>query len=684
MHAAFDNTEAWSPMYQRNNKRTGLKNIRCFPYCSESHIEKGFCGRPIILRVARSYRDPTPPVFAWGEFRRVDDPRDFDVDTVIDASMMKSRTKDPKGSKADTLLAPYFEGIVEGGDKYRSSQLVKFVFNQRKKGWNYAWQASKHTAKARHAFFAYLFVKEANDSFRCVGIYVSPTFILYCRKRKSEAHIRNGIMVPGGNGLDDDDDDDDDYNEYVVSMDAPTRKASKPAARSTTKRQASSEESHRKMLQLEPIVSPAKLQPMTALTSTSTPGNGNITPFTAMFLSSIIDDPFATGRSNVSATPSSFSGDDSDTLDFDAANQIDPTTTWRIATVLDRLHSALQADGTAEVLGLPQHALDWFINDLDLFSEELGNGMADQQNFAGLPATITPSTSQSFEPLDWSAASKTDIISELNNYLLEESSLSASIRQVIAQDQEGRFRDSSSARLRAFINIFQSELSTFLAKRGYTERDLDDALQGQTNNSSNRQDASNALSVLNDHVSKVVETQRRLSSAMNKVSWSRAVGVRPEVDISGHWRIDDSLLQAFDECRYRRGMPFMMRRLLSYMEGKIAITHTSERIVIWLETKLFASPEVSYETDNVERPWDVAPPIPWPRKLCETYRAWITDTTVQYCHTYNNEVRSLRVVKKNASGDRLEVDVFYQEFKQGEWITTFQRKGYAVRMAAVD
>ncbi len=43
-------------MYQRNNKRTGLKNVRCFPHCSEPHIEKGFCGRPVVLRVARSHR----------------------------------------------------------------------------------------------------------------------------------------------------------------------------------------------------------------------------------------------------------------------------------------------------------------------------------------------------------------------------------------------------------------------------------------------------------------------------------------------------------------------------------------------------------------------------------------------------------------------------------------------------
>ena len=37
--------------YQRNNKRGGLKNLRCFPECGVQHKERGFCGRAVLIRI---------------------------------------------------------------------------------------------------------------------------------------------------------------------------------------------------------------------------------------------------------------------------------------------------------------------------------------------------------------------------------------------------------------------------------------------------------------------------------------------------------------------------------------------------------------------------------------------------------------------------------------------------------
>jgi hypothetical protein len=37
--------------YSRNNKSSGVKNIRCFPECTTSvHTIQGFCGQPLIVR----------------------------------------------------------------------------------------------------------------------------------------------------------------------------------------------------------------------------------------------------------------------------------------------------------------------------------------------------------------------------------------------------------------------------------------------------------------------------------------------------------------------------------------------------------------------------------------------------------------------------------------------------------
>ena len=403
-------------------------------------------------------------------------------------------------------------------------------------------------------------------------------------------------------------------------------------------------------------------------------------------------------RTTATGTPSSWSADDSEEIDFEAANQLDQVVVSRVAAVLNRLHMILTADGTAESLGLPQFALDWFINDLEEFADLDDGGVGtfsfstttqpqQQSAFTPRPEPGFAVTPRDLEPLDWNTAviSNRDMLTELAEYLMEESSLTASIRQILARVEEGRLP--KDARLKAFIQVFQNEMSNFLARRGYTERELDEALQKAQGGETKPEETSKTLESLDEHVRQVVETQQRLDSARKNPprSWMRAIGVRPEVDLTGQWRLDDSLLKAFDEVRAKRGIPYMMRKLLGYMETKIVITHTSERVVIGLKSKLLASTEVAYELDGVERIWDVAPPIPWPSKLCETYRAWIDNDTLRYCHTYNGVTRTDRFVRKNASGDRLEMDVYYQEKDQnGIWQTVIFKRGYALRITTLD
>ena len=713
-------------MYQRNNKRTGLKNVRCFPYCSEQHVEKGFCGRPVILRVARSHRDNTPPIFAWGEFRRVDDPRDVDVGTTLNGNEIRSKTKDPKGAKADTLTAPYFEGIVDGGEKSRTSQLVKFIFNQRKKGWNYAWQASKHTAKARHAFFAYVFIDIGQDLFQCIGVYISPTFILYCRKRKSESGSTQVAKRRKSSRLDDDEEEEEELvgeHDFLIDEEQIL----------TTKNKLTKQQQR---VKTEPIVNsilegnrkskfdPSELELLNLATksnfgsssSSSNAANGTyhgpttytslatmgaLTPFTSMFLNTLAETPVTDShRASLNQTPSSFSGEESEELDFAAATAYDPSSKRRIAAVLNRLHGYLTADGAAESLNLPQLALDWFLNDIEFAVEELDHGLeipvSHTHSTTHTPPTTPPSSfglgdkqttfpsvnDPVIEPIEWS--SKSELISQLANYLLEESSVTAAIHQIILQDEEGKFKGKEEGRLKAFVDLFQNELANFLAKRGYTEKDLDEALASTPFiGDSDDDDASKTLDILNKHVNQVVKNQKQISQ-QKPLSWLRVVTVRPEIDMSGHWRLDDSLLAAFDECRARRGIPYMMRRLLGYMESKIVISQTTDRIVIGLKSKLFASDEVEYMLDGVERIWHVAPPIPWHSKLCETYKAWIEGNSIRYCHIYNGVTRTERIVRKNATGDRIEMDVSFQEAVAQNWVTVFSRKGYALRITSTD
>merc|ERR1712166_802529 len=62
------------PSYVRNNKRGGLKNLRCFPRClDKGHNRNGFCGRPLNVELQISAREFCKSQFvAYGRFTLAD------------------------------------------------------------------------------------------------------------------------------------------------------------------------------------------------------------------------------------------------------------------------------------------------------------------------------------------------------------------------------------------------------------------------------------------------------------------------------------------------------------------------------------------------------------------------------------------------------------------------------------
>jgi hypothetical protein len=53
LHMDFTEKSDFTDSYQRNNKAKGRKNLRCFPSCRhEGHIQAGYCGRPVVVRVS--------------------------------------------------------------------------------------------------------------------------------------------------------------------------------------------------------------------------------------------------------------------------------------------------------------------------------------------------------------------------------------------------------------------------------------------------------------------------------------------------------------------------------------------------------------------------------------------------------------------------------------------------------
>ena len=216
---SFEHVDKWSPEYQRNNKRMGLKNLRCFPHCaSAGHVQRGFCGAPVVVRVARELGSQAP-LSAYGEFRRVncfsDDPSSSSrirVGDVLSAAELEQRVD--AGSPESS--SPFHVGRIIT-TMSTTSDNVLFTFNERGRGWNYSWGASKHTMDARHAFVVYVFREDTEKVLTCIHVARSPSFALYCRKFQRNLEASEAAMRAGRSSEDDVEDDEDDCSEKRAS-----------------------------------------------------------------------------------------------------------------------------------------------------------------------------------------------------------------------------------------------------------------------------------------------------------------------------------------------------------------------------------------------------------------------------------------------------------------------------------
>ncbi|KDO27876.1 hypothetical protein SPRG_07148 [Saprolegnia parasitica CBS 223.65] len=164
--------------YQRNNKKGGLKNLRCFPTCSNGvHMPTGFCGSPVIVHVATT--TTRYDVLVCAEFCPLD------TSTLEPTGL--SRLRDIKTTEQLTSLAA--KNAAAHAPWYVADRIApgEYSLNSRKRGWHYGWTSNRHMADTKHVLCVYVF--ERNKATRdccfwtCVGVGWSPPFQLYCRRR---------------------------------------------------------------------------------------------------------------------------------------------------------------------------------------------------------------------------------------------------------------------------------------------------------------------------------------------------------------------------------------------------------------------------------------------------------------------------------------------------------------------
>jgi hypothetical protein len=171
-------TKIFKGRYQRNNKRGGLKNLRCFPSCGFRHKESGFCGRSVEVEVDHPSGLSTSGFRMWVEFVRRNDSPSFAPGERVPLQRLQQMER----SKEEPIK-PLVRG--ERLDEKCTDTVSAFEFNKERRGWHYGWASNKHTCNAEHALQCYVFQPTADPSqLLCRLVFQSPTFMLFCRRRR--------------------------------------------------------------------------------------------------------------------------------------------------------------------------------------------------------------------------------------------------------------------------------------------------------------------------------------------------------------------------------------------------------------------------------------------------------------------------------------------------------------------
>ncbi|GMF39616.1 unnamed protein product [Phytophthora fragariaefolia] len=203
--APTKNFQLFRPRYQRNNKKGGQKNLRCFPCCRNGrHVSSGFCGDSIRVHVAVSrvtesggvkicpIQTTRPAVLAYARFLNLEGTFD---QTVSGPEVFPGQTIE----KTDVLawvrdkehpMNPLFPGILRGAAMETSSQSAIFEFNAECKAWHYGWTAPRGQglsgSDAQHVLEV-LFMKPMGSYMYCLERLRSDGFSIYSSRRASHA-----------------------------------------------------------------------------------------------------------------------------------------------------------------------------------------------------------------------------------------------------------------------------------------------------------------------------------------------------------------------------------------------------------------------------------------------------------------------------------------------------------------
>lgn len=164
--------------YLRNNKRGGLKHLRCFPEClSTGHHASGFCGHRVVVSTFSA--EPLPNgALVVAKFSLADDPLcDLTLGGTVGKDTVVGQVRSREQPTADFVQATKVK------QEDTSDGRVRTVFHMEQPSWHYGWRSSKHTKDRKHRMYVYLLLPKGGAGLVCAAHGESTEFKLSSSKR---------------------------------------------------------------------------------------------------------------------------------------------------------------------------------------------------------------------------------------------------------------------------------------------------------------------------------------------------------------------------------------------------------------------------------------------------------------------------------------------------------------------
>ena len=199
-------TQEFSNLYLRNNKTNGMKNLRCFPKCSNPHKSQGFCGQEItatFIIPINLFAQFNKLIFI-GELRPKDADDTVEIIKSYEDATLKLLTKENNNNSItnnrntdNSLFGLYLgceigERVITLGKDSNKYVNIKLSFNDPPKSWPYEWQNHRFRSETYHSFDITVISVLDSTNYEQLGVFSGPIFKVACKRRaQSNTSISN-------------------------------------------------------------------------------------------------------------------------------------------------------------------------------------------------------------------------------------------------------------------------------------------------------------------------------------------------------------------------------------------------------------------------------------------------------------------------------------------------------------